>query len=262
MIRTSTLIFIGIYLLSGCAAKPKESVENEIILRTDVRKASYAQGVAFMKNLHQDDVAFDQESFLLGLNDVRNNNNIRLSPSDLQKATDWVFAQRIFHNNKVAAINLAAGKAFLETNRSRPGVKTLASGLQYKIVKDGKGSRKPTLSDNAYVRYRISRIDGKELTSTQNDVKLPAIHVGSLVKGWQEALLLMSEGAKWQLYVPSDLAYGEEGAPDGRLGPNEALIYDVELVGVQQKTSKNALIKAGQKPATALPRPTSSWRSN
>jgi FKBP-type peptidyl-prolyl cis-trans isomerase FklB len=200
-------------------------------MQSDLQKSSYALGVEYMKSLRKDDLALDQDNFVLGMNDALNNQAIRLAPKDLQNALDGVFAERVRHNNKVAAANLLAGQAFLEANRHNPGVQRLPNGLQYKVLVDGKGNRKPSINDTVSVHYRIARLDGKELFDTATQAA--AVKVNNVIKGWQQALLLMPEGSKWQLYIPAALAYGEAGAPNGRLGPNEVLIYDVELLGIK-----------------------------
>ncbi|MDO9162539.1 MAG: FKBP-type peptidyl-prolyl cis-trans isomerase N-terminal domain-containing protein [Methylococcaceae bacterium] len=229
--KISKVVMLLLFL-AGCSTTSIKPVENKLLLQSDLQKSSYAQGVQYMKNLQQSEIPLDQALFVQGLNDVLNKKLLRLNPAELQKGQDWVFVQQVLHNEKVAAENLKIGKAFLDANKQKPGVQTTASGLQYKILMSGKSARKPNLSDTLQLRYRITRLDGQELTSTEKDSKIPEVQVDGLIKGWQEAMLLMTEGAKWQLFVPSDLAYGEVGAPDGRLGPNETLIYDVELVAI------------------------------
>lgn len=222
-------------LLSGCSTTTQQSIGKELELTTEMQKSSYAQGVQHMKNLRQYDTSLDQDAFLLGMNDVLNKKTIRLSPKELQAGMDWVVIQQVSYQDKIAPINLAKGNAFLETNKQKPGVRTLSSGLQYKVIAEGLGKLAPTLRDTVTVNYRISRIDGEELAKSDEDSKAPSeVQVNNLIKGWQEALLLMTEGAKWQVYIPSNLAYGEAGAPTGRLGPNEVLIYDVDLVSIKK----------------------------
>ena len=227
-----------VVLLQACGTTPPDKCQVQTELVTEMQQSSYAQGVSHMKNLRKYDTAFDQVAFLMGLNDVQNNRQLQLSPEQLQSGLDWVIVQQVKYNDKVAPLNLAEGKAFLDANKQNQGVIILPSGLQYKVLAVGKGTRKPSLKDAVSVHYRISRINGDELTESGKDSKSPTeIKVGNVIKGWQEALLLMVEGDKWQLYVPSNLAYGEMGAPSVGLEPNETLIYEVELVAVAQPSA-------------------------
>lgn len=120
-----------------------------------------------------------------------------------------------------------SGEAFMEANKTQPGVVTLPSGLQYKILEAGSG-KKPSKSDTVTVNYKGTLIDGKVFDSGQH-VSFP---VGGVIVGWQEALQLMNTGAKWMLYIPPQLAYGSTGA-GGLIGPNETLVFEVELLSIQ-----------------------------
>ncbi len=122
------------------------------------------------------------------------------------------------------------GEAFLAENGKREGVKTLPSGLQYRVVKQGDG-KQPRKSDQVVVHYRGTLIDGTEFDSSHKRGEPAKFGVGGVIKGWTEALQLMKEGSKWILYIPSYLAYGPSGS--GKLiGPNETLIFEVELIAV------------------------------
>ncbi|MEI6068165.1 MAG: FKBP-type peptidyl-prolyl cis-trans isomerase N-terminal domain-containing protein [Methylococcaceae bacterium] len=248
-------------VLAGCAATtPTQPTGTAPVLQTDQQKSSYAQGIFYLQNLQKSEIPLDQDLFVLGMNDVLSKKPLRLNPAELQKGQDWVFVQGVLYNEKVSAENLAKGTAFLAENKLKPGVITTASGLQYKVLVPGKSTRKPTLKDTARVHFRITRLDGKELTTTEKSAKAPEVQIANLVKGWQEAMLLMTEGAKWRLFVPSGLAYGEAGTPDGRLGPNETLIYEVELLGLKASpTAKANATEVSASPTGDL-KPTSSWK--
>jgi len=131
--------------------------------------------------------------------------------------------------------NKAEGEAFLAANKSKEGVVTLPSGLQYKILTAGIGP-KPTASDQVNCNYRGTLIDGTEFDSSYKRGKPATFGVGQVIKGWTDALQLMPIGSKWQLFIPSSLAYGERGGPGGAIGPNEALIFEVELLSIVDKT--------------------------
>ena len=129
--------------------------------------------------------------------------------------------------------NKKEGEIFLETNKKKEGVQTLPSGLQYKVLKAGAG-KKPTATDTVTVHYRGTLIDGKEFDSSYRRGKPATFPVNGVIPGWTEALQLMEEGAKWELFIPSNLAYGERSA-GGDIGPNATLIFEVELISIEQK---------------------------
>lgn len=131
----------------------------------------------------------------------------------------------------VAAKNLSVGEAFLRANQKKPGVVTLADGLQYKIVKEGTGPR-PTDSDIVTVHYAGHLINGTEFDSSYKRGQPASFPVSGVIPGWVEALKLMKVGSTWELYIPAALAYGDQGAPPS-IGPNETLIFKVELLGIK-----------------------------
>ena len=130
-----------------------------------------------------------------------------------------------------AQVGREKGEAFLAENAKKEGVKTLPSGLQYKVVTEGKG-KKPTKSDTVSVHYKGTLIDGREFDSSYKRNEPAEFPVGQVIKGWTEALQLMSEGSKWQLFIPWQLAYGERAVGD-LIGPHETLVFEVELLKVK-----------------------------
>lgn len=128
------------------------------------------------------------------------------------------------------------GEAFLAANKTKEGVQTLPDGLQYKVLQQGSGP-KPTANDTVTVNYRGTLIDGKEFDSSYKRGQPISFPVSGVIKGWTEALQLMPVGSKWQLYIPSDLAYGDQGA-GADIGPGQTLIFDVELLGIGDQTQK------------------------
>src|SRR5208282_3574512 len=137
--------------------------------------------------------------------------------------------------HQAAATNKTEGEAFLAANKSKDGVVTLPSGLQYKILTAGTGP-KPTASDSVVCNYRGTLINGTEFDSSYKRGQPATFGVGQVIKGWTEALQLMPVGSKWQLFIPSSLAYGERGA-GADIGPNATLIFEVELVSIQDKNA-------------------------
>ncbi|HZD96443.1 MAG TPA: FKBP-type peptidyl-prolyl cis-trans isomerase [Candidatus Sulfotelmatobacter sp.] len=134
--------------------------------------------------------------------------------------------------------NKKEGDAFLAANKAKPGVITLPSGLQYKVIKEGTGA-KPTASDSVVCNYRGTLINGKEFDSSYKRGEPATFPVGGVIKGWTEALQLMPVGSKWELYIPPDLAYGPRGAGSD-IGPNATLVFEIELISIQGKEAPQA----------------------
>lgn len=135
-------------------------------------------------------------------------------------------------DQSLADKNKMAGDAFLKANKSKPGVVTLADGLQYKVIKEGTGE-KPGLNDVVKVDYAGTFLDGKEFDSSFKRGEPASFPVSGVIPGWTEALQLMKAGSTWELYIPSNLAYGEQGMPPA-IGPNETLIFKVTLIAVNK----------------------------
>ncbi len=133
---------------------------------------------------------------------------------------------------EMAAANLEKGKKFLEENKKKPGIKVTDSGLQYEILEAGEG-KKPALTDKVKCNYKGTLIDGTVFDSSYDRGKPATFGVNQVIKGWTEALQMMPVGSKWRLYIPSELAYGERGAGKD-IGPNEVLIFDIELLGIEK----------------------------
>jgi FKBP-type peptidyl-prolyl cis-trans isomerase FklB len=143
------------------------------------------------------------------------------------------FAVCAYAQDPGAAKNKAEGQAYLAKNKTQPGVVTLPSGLQYKVLKAGQG-KKPTAGDTVVCNYRGTFLNGTEFDSSYKRNQPASFPVGGVIKGWTEALQLMPVGSKWQLFIPPELAYGERGMP-GAIPPNSTLIFEVELLSIQGK---------------------------
>lgn len=149
---------------------------------------------------------------------------------------------------RVSAVNRASSETFLAENAARDSVETTASGLQYKVIREGEGSS-PSLGDTVTVNYRGMLPDSTEFDSSYQRGQPARFVVGEVVEGWNEALQLMSPGAQWTLYIPSDLAYGEQAPP--QIGPNQALVFEVELLDVAEgegPPSNQEALPQGQAP--------------
>ncbi len=202
-------------------------------LDSDEKKFSYLQGYKAGKMVVAENPDFDIKSFNMAMDDALNGKDPKLSEEEI-KATVEAVQQKMIANIKAAAEkNLKVGEEYLEANKKKEGVKTTSSGLQYQIIKKGNG-KKPTTEDNVTVHYRGTLIDGKEFDSSYSRNKPATFPVGGVVQGWQEALPMMKEGAKWKIFVPASLAYGTRGAPPN-IGPNETLIFEIELISIGDK---------------------------
>ncbi|NBO37678.1 FKBP-type peptidyl-prolyl cis-trans isomerase [bacterium] len=198
-------------------------------------KSSYALGYQFGQNLHNYGAEINIESFSKGFAEALAGKPGSMSKDDMQKAVAE-FEQNL--RSKMESKkrdqgdkNMKEGKSFLEANAKKPGIKVLPSGLQYKVITEGSGTS-PKATDVVKTHYRGTLIDGKEFDSSYARKEPAEFPVNGVIKGWTEALQLMKPGAKWQLFIPSDLAYGAQGAgPD--IGPNSTLIFEVELLSVK-----------------------------
>lgn len=219
-------------------------------LDTDVRKYSYAIGVQWARNMAEAEMDVDTDAMMRGMKDALADARAAKNAGGVVqvKLTDQQIgdAIRVFEDmmrQKIEARaadlrrgaadeNLKAGKLFLADNAKKEGVKATASGLQYKVLKQGEGAR-PTADDRVTVHYTGKLIDGTVFDSSHNRGQPATFPVGGVIKGWTEALQLMSKGAQYRLFIPADLAYGERGAGD-RIGPNAVLIFDVELLDIKK----------------------------
>jgi FKBP-type peptidyl-prolyl cis-trans isomerase FklB len=235
---------------TGAAATAKTPAP--LTLKTQKEKASYAIGMNIGKNLKRDSVEVDPAVLYRALKDALAGNKLLLT-DDEAKAALTVLQTEVRAKEeaklKAAAVeNKKTGEAFLAANKTKEGVVTLPSGLQYKVIKEGTGP-KPAAEDTVLCHYRGTLVDNTEFDSSYKRGEPLKIPVGGVIKGWTEAIQLMPVGSKWQLYIPSDLAYGERGAPGSPIGPNSALIFDVELISIEPKAAPKEQPKEAPKEA-------------
>jgi len=206
-------------------------------LTTSKDKFSYALGMNLGTSLQKQSVPVDPDLVLRGLKDglaggktLLTEEEARAAITEVQNELRKQFQEKM---QQLAETNKKEGEAFLTANKAKEGVVSLPSGLQYKILQPGTGV-KPAASDTVICNYRGTLISGKEFDSSYKRGEPATFPVSGVIKGWTEALQLMPVGSKWQLFVPSELAYGERGAgPD--IGPNSTLIFEVELVSIKEK---------------------------
>jgi len=210
------------------AAAPKPET-----LKTEVEKVSYIIGTQIARNFKTQEIVVDLDSLMMGLKDALEGKQLALSQEEMQQVftrfQQQMRAKQAAKQAKEAAANLAAGNAYLEANKAKEGVKVLPSGLQYKVIKEGTGNT-PTADDKVKTHYRGTLINGTEFDSSYKRNKPAEFPVKGVIKGWTEALQLMKEGGKWELYIPANLAYGQRGRPN--IPANSTLIFEIELLEV------------------------------
>jgi FKBP-type peptidyl-prolyl cis-trans isomerase len=230
---------------SSAAKKPASAAAAG--LTTTKQKGSYAVGVNIGRMLSRDGLdasAINSAAFLQGVRDMLAGKKLALTDQELQAALVALKSdvdKAVAAKNKAAgAKNREAGQEFLDANKSKPGVVVLPSGLQYKIITEGTGP-KPAATDSVACNYRGTLVDGTEFDSSAKHGGQPAkFQVGGVIKGWTEALQLMPVGSKWELYIPPDLAYGDNPRPGGPIGPGSTLVFQVELVSIEPKPAPPA----------------------
>ena len=213
-------------------------------LTTRKDKFSYALGMnignGYKQGLEKQSVEFDANLIAQGVKDALSGAKTRLTDEEakavLTEVQTEVNKERQEKMKEASDKNKAEGEAFLAANKSKEGVVTLPSGLQYKILTAGIGP-KPTASDQVNCNYRGTLIDGTEFDSSYKRGQPATFGVGQVIKGWTEALQLMPVGSKWQLFIPSSLAYGERPDPRSGIEPNAALIFEVELLSIVDKNA-------------------------
>ena len=208
-----------------------------LTLKTQKEKASYALGVTYGTGLHQHNVPVDPAIVARGIRDAMAGGKLLLTDDEMKAAltqlkNDVNQAQQA-KMHEAGDANRKEGEAFLAANKTKDGVVTLPSGLQYKILTAGTGP-KPTASDTVTCNYKGTLIGGKEFDSSYKRGEPASFPVGGVIKGWTEALQLMPVGSKWQLFIPAELAYGDRGAPPD-IAPGDTLIFEVELLSIGEQ---------------------------
>src|ERR1700687_2938520 len=217
----------------GAASKaprtPAVKTLTPLTLKTQKEKASYAMGMNFGTGLRKQSIDLDPAILARGLTEDEARTVLTQLQNDLRKKQQEL-AQQVGDANK------REGMAFLAANKTKDGVVTLPSGLQYKVLQEGTGP-KPAPTDTVVCNYRGALLNNTEFDSSYKRGQPATFPVNGVIKGWTEALQLMPVGSKWQLFVPAELAYGERGA-GGQIGPDATLMFEVELLSIQGKEAK------------------------
>jgi len=254
MKKALILLAVAALFASSCQRmqqqKAKPAARKEITkadLKTEDDNVSYSLGFSMGSNFKKDELIMNLEFFQKGIKDGFTGSKQILNEEEIKK-TMMAFQQKMRakkqaeymrkreERKKQGEANKEKGGKFLEGNKTKEGIVTLKSGLQYKILKKGTGAS-PKATDTVKCHYKGTTIDGKEFDSSYKRGEPATFALNRVIKGWTEGLQLMKEGGKWQFFVPSELAYGESGT--GRdVGPNEVVIFEVELLGIEKPETK------------------------
>jgi len=219
----AVLLLVATNFLIGCD-KPN--------LKEPKGQYSYAIGVQIAKNLKDQGIELDTKAFNAAVKDISTGKEPQLSDEERMQALRTMSEGMRAKETAVADDNLKKGDEFLAANKGKEGVQVTASGLQYKVVREGKG-KKPKATDTVEVHYAGTLIDGKEFDSSYSRNQPAQFPVKGVIPGWTEALQLMPEGSEYELYIPAQLAYGDRGNPS--IPPNSVLIFKVELLKIVKK---------------------------
>ena len=231
-------LLIGLAMMAACSKCPKSGGSTSSgDLKTEMDKVSYILGYSTGKSFAEQSVDVDTELFLKGLKEGMSKDD-KVKPAlteEQMRETMQAFRTTLMEKRRkdmeeASAKNQKAGETFLTENKAKPGVVTLPSGLQYKVITEGKGA-KASPEDSVTVDYEGKVISGKVFDSTKERGKPATFAVGSTIPGMSEAVKMMPEGSTWEIYIPANLGYGAQGAGP-MIGPNETLIFNVTLVSV------------------------------
>ena len=244
-----TSLVICIMLTFAVQAKKKPEVKKTpIAIETEMDKVSYSIGANIGQNFRKNELQINLPVFIQGLKRALNGGELLLTEADMRQVMQDFQKKMMDKQRKImeeqSTKNLAAAEKFLAENKTKKGVVTLPSGLQYKIIRAGTGAT-PAATDKVKTNYRGTLLDGTEFDSSYKRNAPATFGVTGVIKGWTEALQLMKEGAKWQLFIPPNLAYGPRGPRN--IPPNSALIFEIELLEVvkpgQSKAAETSTLK-------------------
>lgn len=228
-IWTAAIMMVG---LTGC----QNTSEKQVKLETQTDKVSYSIGLNIGQNMKRDSIKINADALLRGILDASLDSAGRLMTEAQMQETMTAFQQEMQKKQQESARvagekNRAEGDAYLANNAKKPGVVTLPSGLQYRIITQGTG-KKPSATSTVSTHYVGRLINGTEFDSSVKRGQPATFPCNGVIKGWTEALLMMPVGSKWELAIPPALAYGEAGA-GGVIPPNAVLVFEVELLSIQ-----------------------------
>lgn len=218
--------------LAVCTYSVYASAAYAAKLDTEEQKIGYTIGYQIGQDLKRSGMPIEVNALSQAIKDVMAGTKPAMTEADMKGAMEALQAKQMKAQAEIGDKNKKAGSAFLEVNKKKEGVVALPSGIQYKILTKGTG-KKPTAKDTVSVNYRGTLIDGKEFDSSYSRGQPATFPVSGVIKGWQDILPMMPVGSKWQIFVPSDLAYAERGAGP-EIGPNSTLIFEIELLEIKK----------------------------
>jgi len=247
--KTATTLFLGLMLMATAGWTEDNTPPTGM-----KAKGSYSLGYQFGSNLKTQEIAIDREVLFKAIQEGLEGKTPALSTEDIQATMNELRSEamtRVSQRRELqSAKNKADGEQFLAVNKTKAGVKTLPSGLQYLVLKAGNGPH-PQLTDIVMVNYQGSLLDGTVFDSSYARGIAEKVYVNGVIKGWTEALPLMKTGAKWRLFVPAELAYGERAF--SRIPSNSTLIFEIELLSVEKFAGRNTTKSATNTTVTEVP---------
>jgi len=239
---TFRLLPLSIITLGLCSSSLLFAADPTMKLSTEKDKISYSLGLDIGKNFTKQGIPLDPNVFMSGLEAGLQNKTSLMTEQEIRDTLgalqNKMTLQHQENMKKLSQTNLEEGKAFLEKNKKNPNVTTRSSGLQYRVITQGQGNA-PTLQDTVKAHYSGKLLNGVEFDSSYARGEPIEIPVNGVIKGWTEVLQLMKPGAKWEVFIPANLAYGEAGAGNV-IGPNATLVFEIELLSVLKATPTTA----------------------
>ena len=238
MLKTTPKLIAGIGLVTLLSACNQQATAKDESVKLDnqTNKASYSIGVQMGTQMAPLKDMLNQDAIIMGFKDTISGTEAKLSAEEMQTVMQGfqktIMEKQQAEKSAASANNAAEGEKFLADNKAKDGIKTTASGLQYKVITAGTGAT-PKATDTVVTHYSGTLINGKVFDSSYKRNSPATFPVNGVIKGWTEALQLMKVGAKWQLFIPADLAYGERGA-GANIGPNQVLIFEIELLEIKK----------------------------
>lgn len=222
--RHKKLLALG---LAALLVVPAHAAE----LKTHEQKYSYAIGFRLAQSLQAEGLKVDATAFSAAMTDALSGKEPAMSVEDMQAALQAERDRQLEAFNKIAEANKAAGDKYRADNAKKDGVKSLPSGMQYRVLNAGSG-KQASAESTVTVHYRGTLVNGKEFDSSYKRDNPAKFGLSGVIKGWQEIVPMMKVGDKWEVVLPPEFGYGESGAPGGVIGPNETLIFEIELLEV------------------------------
>jgi FKBP-type peptidyl-prolyl cis-trans isomerase FklB len=226
-------IKLGVVVLAVLLASPL-SADQSLALKNQKEKISYIIGMDIGRNLKAQSADLDLDILVRGIKDAFSGSKSLLNEQEIRETMAFLQKEITIKQQELAEKNKKEAEAFLAQDKKKEGIVALPSGLQYKVIKPGFG-RKPKLEDTVIVHYRASLTDGTEFSNSYRYGQPEILTIKEVIPGLTEALTLMQEGAKWLLFIPPNLAYGERGQ-GSQIGPDAPLIFEIELISIQEKS--------------------------